>query len=114
MLVPAAHAAVGHPKADATGPAAITDLRAEAIGGEKVKLSWTAPEGDPAWYQVKRSAARIVERVEGWPDRTPPLPVNRRGRASHDFSSAWWPWRARRGRPTSCPIRATGSGPSAC
>ena len=78
ILVPAAHAALNHPKADGTPPAAIADLKAEAIGGGKVRLTWTAPAGGAARYQVKRSAARIVERVEGWPDRTPPLPADRK------------------------------------
>ncbi|MHC4718316.1 MAG: exo-rhamnogalacturonan lyase family protein, partial [Planctomycetota bacterium] len=39
VLVPAAQAAVAHPKPDATGPAAITDLRARAVGGGKVRLT---------------------------------------------------------------------------
>ena len=67
--------AVKHPKADATPPSPISDVKAEAVGGAKVKLTWTAP-GDAAWYQVKWSTARIVERVKGWPDRTPPLPTD--------------------------------------
>ena len=73
--------AVKHSKADATPPAAIADLNAEALGGGKVKLTWTAPGGDgsqgkAAWYQVKWSTAKLVERVNGWPDRTPPLPTD--------------------------------------
>ncbi len=71
-----------HPKVDRTPPAAIADLAAEALGGGKVRLTWTAPGGDgaegrAAWYQVKWTAARLVERVEGWPDRTDPLPGTR-------------------------------------
>ena len=82
LLVPAAHAAVAHPKADRTPPGRIDDLKAESLGGGKVRLTWTAPGGDgregrAARYQVKFSAARIVERVKGWPDRTPPLPTNK-------------------------------------
>ncbi|MFO7899709.1 MAG: hypothetical protein R6V58_11700 [Planctomycetota bacterium] len=76
----AAWMAVRHPKQDATPPAAITDLEAEPLGGGKVKLTWTAPgddgaEGRAAWYQVKAHTGRIVERIEGWPDRSPPLPT---------------------------------------
>ncbi len=67
--------AVKHPKADGAPPSAIADLKAEALGDGKVKLTWTAP-GDAAWYQVKWSTAKIVERVVGWPDRTPPLPTD--------------------------------------
>ena len=83
LLVPAAHAAVGHARADRIPPAAITDLTAALLPDGKVRLTWTAPgddgsEGRAAWYQVKCSAARIVERVKGWPDRTPPLPTNRK------------------------------------
>jgi hypothetical protein len=75
--VVAAHMAVSHPKVDAEPPAAVTDLAAEALGGGKVKLTWTAPEGAPAWYQVKHSAAPIVERVTGWPDRSEPQPADK-------------------------------------
>lgn len=59
--------------------AAVTDLKAEAAGGGKVKLSWTAPAGPgkAARYQVKCAPSRIVERVSGWPDRTEPLPKDR-------------------------------------
>ncbi len=73
----AAHMAVSHPKADAEPPAAVKDLKAEALGGGKVKLSWTAPAGDAAWYQVKSSGSPIVERVKGWPDRSEPQPADK-------------------------------------
>lgn len=78
----AAYMATEYPKTDATPPAAIGDLHAEALGGGRVRLTWTAPGGDghearAGRYQVKWSTARIVERVEGWPDRTPPLPATR-------------------------------------
>ena len=81
LNVAAAHHAVAHPHADQTPPSAITDLSAEALGDGKVKLTWTAPGGDgtagtAAWYQVKHSTERIVERVSGWPDLTEPLPVD--------------------------------------
>jgi hypothetical protein len=65
-----------HPKAHRAPPAAIQDLAAEPLGSGKVKLTWTSP-GGAAWFQVKYSATRIVERVEGWPDRTEPLPATR-------------------------------------
>jgi hypothetical protein len=68
--------ATTHPKVDQTPPAGVKDLSAEALGGGKVRLSWTAP-ADAAWYQVKYSPAKIVERVTGWPDRTEPLPGTR-------------------------------------
>ncbi len=47
-----------HRKKDAEAPAAVADLKAEALGGGKVKLSWTAPKDDAgraARYQVKWS-----------------------------------------------------------
>jgi hypothetical protein len=64
-------------------PGAITDLKAEALGGGKVKLTWTAPgasgkTGQAARYQVKYSTAKIVELVQGWPDRTEPQPQTRK------------------------------------
>jgi len=77
-IIPAANAAILHPKADATPPAAVTDLEAEALSGGKVRLTWTSPRGQAATYQVKTSRAKIVERVTGWPDRTPPLPINKK------------------------------------
>ena len=75
--------AVAHPKTDQTPPAAVTDLVAEALGGGKVKLTWTAPGGDgakgqAAWYQVKWSPAPIVELTKGWPDKAEPLPATSR------------------------------------
>ena len=50
----------------------MTDLAAKSLGEGKVRLTWTSPgddgvEGTAAWYQVKYSAARLVERVRGWP-----------------------------------------------
>jgi hypothetical protein len=64
-------------------PGAVADLKAEALGGGKVKLTWTAPAGSDkgpraARYQVKHSTAKMVERISGWPDRTEPLPQNRK------------------------------------
>ncbi|MCG3178378.1 MAG: hypothetical protein BIFFINMI_00705 [Phycisphaerae bacterium] len=74
--------AVAYPKQDQTPPAAVKDLSAESAGAGSVRLTWTAPggdgqEGQAAWYQVKYSPAKIVERVAGWPDRTEPLPGTR-------------------------------------
>ena len=75
----AIHMALLHPKVDQIPPPAVKDLAGEAIGGGKVNLTWTAPgrSGGPvAFYQVKwTTAERLVERVQGWPDRTEPLPV---------------------------------------
>jgi hypothetical protein len=95
----AALLAVHHPHADQSPPAAVTDLTAQPMGGG-VRLSWTAPGGDgqagqAAWYQVKHSTARIVERVEGWPDRSPPLPATpeeweARAAAFHAGQRAFW------------------------
>ncbi len=82
LRILAAHLAVNHPKVDSLPPAAVKDLKAEALGGGKARLTWTAPGGDgdkgrAARYQVKWSGAQIVERVKGWPDKTPPLPATK-------------------------------------
>jgi hypothetical protein len=79
----AAHMAVKHPKVDAIPPSAIHDLKAELLSDGRVKLTWTAPgddgdKGRAAWYQVKYHTGRLVERVEGWPDRSDPLPVDKK------------------------------------
>src|SRR5207302_318689 len=65
-----------HPKLHPAPPAAIRDLTAEPLGGGRVRLTWTAP-GGARWFQVKYSPSTIVERVQGWPDRTEPLPATR-------------------------------------
>jgi hypothetical protein len=88
LTIAAAHCAVEHPHTDRTPPAAVTDLAARAIGNGRIQLTWTAPGGDgtngqAAWYQVKYSQAKIVERVDGWPDLTDPLPIDE------------WGWHAR-------------------
>jgi len=77
--------------------AAVTDLKAEALGGGKVKLTWSAPAGPgkAARYQVKCSTSKIVERVSGWPDRTEPLPQTTkeweaRVAAFHAKQRAFW------------------------
>jgi hypothetical protein len=49
-----------HPKADAAPPEAVKDLKAEALGGGGVKLTWTAPAGGPVRCQVKHSDRKIV------------------------------------------------------
>jgi hypothetical protein len=56
-------------RADATPPAAVQDLTAEAIGGGKVRLTWTAPGGDgnqgaATAYQVKYADKEIKERSD--------------------------------------------------
>ncbi len=56
-------------RADKTPPAAVKDLKAESLGGGKVKLSWTAPAGKPARYQVKWSDKPMVWRIK-WPEET--------------------------------------------
>ena len=73
---------------DRTPPAQTTDLAAKALGGGKVRLTWTAPgddgrEGRAAEYSVKHAPAPIVDFVgfwdektkTGWPDMTDPLPT---------------------------------------
>ena len=77
----AAIMATEHPHADqAVPPGAVADLKAQATGNGTVRLSWTAPRGPTrvARYQVKYSTAKIVELVKGWPDRTEPLPADRK------------------------------------
>jgi hypothetical protein len=54
---------------DPTAPAPVKDLAAEALGGGKVKLTWTAPGGDgdkgqAAEYQVKWATKEIRERSD--------------------------------------------------
>ena len=56
-------------RADPTAPAAVKDLAAEALGGGKVKLSWTAPgndgdQGQAAEYQVKYATKEIKEHAD--------------------------------------------------
>jgi hypothetical protein len=40
-------------RTDNSPPEAIRDLSAEALGGGKVRLTWTAPAGGAGLYQVK-------------------------------------------------------------
>ena len=51
---------------DKAPPAGIKDLKVEALGGGKVKLSWTTP-ADAARVQVKHAGLPLVRRA--WPDK---------------------------------------------
>ncbi|MCG3178963.1 MAG: hypothetical protein BIFFINMI_01293 [Phycisphaerae bacterium] len=56
--------ALAHPRGDAAPPAAVADLAAEALGGGRVKLTWTAPAdvgGKVARYQVKFAPLPMVD-----------------------------------------------------
>ncbi len=55
------------PRTDREAPAAVKDLRAQALGGGKLKLTWTAPGGAPARYQLKWAEKPMVERLK-WPE----------------------------------------------
>jgi hypothetical protein len=44
-------------------PEAVKDLTAEALGGGKIRLTWTAPQGEAWRYQVKWADKKIVERL---------------------------------------------------
>jgi hypothetical protein len=61
---------------DKFAPEATRDLTAEALGGGKVRLSWTAPAGEPVRYQVKWADKPVVERLA--------LP------AEKDTKANWW------------------------
>ncbi|MHC4917315.1 MAG: hypothetical protein ACYTGB_17700, partial [Planctomycetota bacterium] len=50
---------------DREPPEPVADLKAEALGGGKVKLTWSAPAGDPARYQVKWADKPMLEKI-GW------------------------------------------------
>jgi hypothetical protein len=56
-------------RADDSPPAAVKDLVAEALGGGKVKLTWTAPgddgdKGAATEYQVKYAAKEIKDHAD--------------------------------------------------
>jgi len=56
-------------KQERTPPAAVTDLAAQALGGGKVQLTWTAPgddgdQGTAAEYQIKYATIEIKERSD--------------------------------------------------
>jgi hypothetical protein len=59
---------VAHPRRDAKPPKAVADLKAAAVGGGKVQLSWTAPAdeggGKLARYQVKYATKPIKDYPE--------------------------------------------------
>jgi hypothetical protein len=100
----AGHMAVAHPKVDSEPPGPVKDLAAEALGGGRVKLTWTAPKGGVAWYQVKHSTSPIVERVAGWPDRSEPQPADKkewvaRVKAFQKKNLAFWQAENAKGEP---------------
>jgi hypothetical protein len=51
---------------DQAAPAEIKDLKAEALGGGRVKLTWTSPN-EAARVQVKHAGRPLVRRA--WPDK---------------------------------------------
>jgi exo-rhamnogalacturonan lyase-like protein len=63
---------LANPRKDSTPPEAINDLAAEALGGGRVKLTWTAPKDDSgkaARYQLKHAPASFcVMRDYKFPD----------------------------------------------
>ncbi len=96
------------PKKDGTAPMAVKDLKGEPLGNAAVKLTWTAPGGDgdkgrAARYQVKYSTDPIVERVKGWPDRTPPLPQTEK-----EWEAKAAAFMARNGRPFTLAVNCKG------
>ncbi|MCG3180202.1 MAG: hypothetical protein BIFFINMI_02559 [Phycisphaerae bacterium] len=68
---------VVYPRADQEPPAAVNDLKVEAVGGGKVRVSFAAPAGDPVNYQLKYAVPQIVERVSDWPLPGEALPKNK-------------------------------------
>jgi len=52
---------------DKSAPDPIKDLAAKALGDGRVQLSWSAPAGQPARYQVKWADRLMVERLR-WPE----------------------------------------------
>lgn len=71
-----AYTCYGPERMDRAPPEPIQDLSVEALGGGRVKLTWTAPKGAPVRYQVKWSDKPIVERL-AWPEEK-------------DSKSNWW------------------------
>jgi PcRGLX-like protein central beta sandwich domain len=58
------------PRNDKAAPAAISDLKAQALGNGQVKLSWSAPgddgkTGQATIYQIKHDNLEILERAKG-------------------------------------------------
>ena len=59
--------AMAHPRTDALPPARTADLRAEALGGGRVRLTWTAPAdrgGTVVAYQVKHAPCPVIDYEE--------------------------------------------------
>jgi hypothetical protein len=76
----------------ATPPAAVKDLKAEALGGGKVRLTWTAPAGKPVQYQVKHAARPMVEYRIKYPQQK-------------DSHANWWAGKNVKGEPAPKPGR---------
>ncbi len=57
-----------HPRKDTQPPAAVSDLKATALGGGKVELTWTAPAdrggGKVVYYQVKYALKPIKDYLD--------------------------------------------------
>jgi len=51
-------------RTDNSPPETIRDLSVEALGGGKVRLTWTAPAGGAVLYQVKWAEREMVERLK--------------------------------------------------
>jgi len=73
-------------RTDRTPPDAVKDLTAQALGGGRVSLSWTAPAGEPVLYQVKWSDKPMVERLK-YPEEK-------------DAKGNWWAANYVEGEPT--------------
>lgn len=63
-------------RTDHEPPATVMGLKAEALGGGRVRLTWTCPPGDPVRYQVKWADKLMVWRIK-WPEQK-------------DTHSNWW------------------------
>ncbi len=55
-------------RTDTNPPQAVKDLAVTALGGDKVKLTWTVPGGEPARYQVKWADKPMIRRIK-WPEQ---------------------------------------------
>ena len=74
--VPRAYTNYYPERSDKSPPETVKDLTAEPLGGGRVRLSWTAPAGDPVRYQLKWADSPLVERLR-WPDEK-------------DTTANWW------------------------
>jgi hypothetical protein len=90
---------LAHPRTDAEPPANVTDLKAEALGAGKVKLTWTAPKDNTAVvaYQVKHAPNPMID----YEDYTYP--------ADHGKKWTWWAGYNVAGEPKPGPPGATES-----